>query len=67
MGLSDDGVVLTVVSTGAGATASKAGCVDEDEDDASADLLEENGQTIMCSGRCGDSEAVIERGRSGTR
>lgn len=67
MGLSDDGVVLTVVSTGAGATASKAGCVDEDEDEPSADLLEENGQTMMSSGRCDDSEVVNERDRSGTR
>ena len=49
MGLSEVGVVLdlTVVSTGAGATASKAGCADEDEEDASADLLEEKGQTMM--------------------
>lgn len=38
---------LTVVSTGAGATASNAGCAGEEEEDASADLLEEKGQTMM--------------------
>ncbi len=53
MGLSEVGLALTVVSTGAGATASKAGCEEEDDEEASADLLEENGQTMvnMCE-RC---------------
>lgn len=47
MGLSGVEFELRVESTGAGATASKAGCADDDEEDASADLLAEKGQTMM--------------------
>lgn len=61
MGLSEVGLGVTVESTGDGATASKAGCVEEEEDDedeASADLLDENGQTMMDAD--GANEACVK-------
>ena len=50
MGLSDVGFWAMVASAGAGATASKEGCAVEDEAEASADLLDEKGQTMLNEG-----------------
>lgn len=47
MGLSEEEVEVPLEAAGAGATVSKAGDVDEEEDEASADLFEEKGQTIL--------------------